>query len=53
MNAPVIRTIKDFQADFAELSAKVKKQEEALSPDAIATAAVGDLAAANGEHQAQ
>ena len=42
-------TIKDLQTDYARISAKVQKQEEALSPDAIAKASVSDLAAANGE----
>ena len=42
-------TIKDLQADYARISAKVQKQEQALSPDAIATASVTDLAAANQE----
>ena len=42
-------TIKDLQTDYARISAKVKKQEEALSPDAIGNASVPDLAVANQE----
>ena len=42
-------TIKELQTDFARISAKVQKQEEALSPDAIGAASVSDLATANGE----
>ena len=42
-------TIKDLQTDYARISAKVQKQEQALSADAIGTASVPDLAAANGE----
>ena len=42
-------TIKDLQTDYARISAKVQKQEDALSPDEIGTASVPDLAAANKE----
>ena len=42
-------TIKDLQTDYARIGAKVQQQEQALSPDAIATASVSDLAATNGE----
>ena len=42
-------TIKDLQTDYAQISAKVQKQEQALSPDAIANASVSDLATANKE----
>ena len=42
-------TIKQLQTDYARISAKVRQQEQALSPDVIGTASVPGLAAANGE----
>ena len=45
-------TLKDLQTAYAQISEKVKKQEDALSPDAIGAASVSDLAAANKEMMA-
>ena len=42
-------TIKQFRADYAGICRKVAAQEQALSPDAVATASVPDLTAANGD----
>ena len=35
-------TIKDLQTDYAGIRRKVEAQEQALSPDAIATAPAGE-----------